>query len=200
MTSSLENPNMNPSLWSMRTMSMSVTKLLRESSWRAPGHRIPLQAPGLSFRAPLTCSHRFSPVLTCVDLSAACSRAIERRLFATMLQRQYRPLPGVATGVTPSMRASRSRLTERRVPGPFDGLSGGCGSTEERRVAGLPRWDPGHEGQFWDHPEIKEKAMADHAGLDGHHKATVEKIFSHPVSHNIQWHDVLSLLRGVSGP
>jgi hypothetical protein len=40
--------------------------------------------------------------------------------------------------------------------------------------------------------------MADHAGLDGHHKATVEKIFSHPVSHNIQWHDVLSLLQSVA--
>jgi len=45
---------------------------------------------------------------------------------------------------------------------------------------------------------IEEKAMAEHVELDGHHKATVEKIFSHPVSHNIQWHDVLSLLRGVA--
>lgn len=26
----------------------------------------------------------------------------------------------------------------------------------------------------------------------------MEKIFSHPVSHNIQWHDVLSLLRAVA--
>jgi hypothetical protein len=34
--------------------------------------------------------------------------------------------------------------------------------------------------------------------LDGHHRATVEKIFRHPVSHNIQWHDVLSLLRSVA--
>jgi hypothetical protein len=40
--------------------------------------------------------------------------------------------------------------------------------------------------------------MAEHVELDGHHKATVEKIFSHPVSHNIQWHDVLSLLRAVA--
>jgi hypothetical protein len=40
--------------------------------------------------------------------------------------------------------------------------------------------------------------MADHVGLDAHHKATVEKIFSHPVSHNIQWHDVLSLLQSVA--
>ena len=39
--------------------------------------------------------------------------------------------------------------------------------------------------------------MAEHVDLDGHHKATVEKIFSHPVSHNIQWHDVLSLLEGL---
>jgi len=27
--------------------------------------------------------------------------------------------------------------------------------------------------------------MAEHVELDGHHKATVEKIFSHPVGHNI---------------
>jgi hypothetical protein len=30
--------------------------------------------------------------------------------------------------------------------------------------------------------------------LDSHHRATVEKIFSHPTSHNIDWRDVLSLL------
>jgi len=33
--------------------------------------------------------------------------------------------------------------------------------------------------------------------LDAHHRATVEKIFAHPMSHNIQWHDVLSLLQRV---
>jgi hypothetical protein len=37
-------------------------------------------------------------------------------------------------------------------------------------------------------PEIK---------LDSHHRATVEKIFSHPTSHNIDWRDVLSLLEAV---
>ena len=36
--------------------------------------------------------------------------------------------------------------------------------------------------------------MAEGSELDGHHRATVEKIFNHPVNHNIQWHDVLSLL------
>jgi hypothetical protein len=40
--------------------------------------------------------------------------------------------------------------------------------------------------------------MADGMELDGHHRATVEKIFNHPVSHNIQWHDVLSLLQSVA--
>jgi hypothetical protein len=40
--------------------------------------------------------------------------------------------------------------------------------------------------------------MADGTELDGHHQATVEKIFNHPVSHNIQWHDVLSLLQSVA--
>ena len=34
--------------------------------------------------------------------------------------------------------------------------------------------------------------------LDAHHRATVVKIFNHPVSHNIQWHDVLSLLEKVA--
>jgi hypothetical protein len=40
--------------------------------------------------------------------------------------------------------------------------------------------------------------MAEQVGLDGHHKATLEKIFTHPTSHNIEWHDVLSLLEGVA--
>jgi hypothetical protein len=40
--------------------------------------------------------------------------------------------------------------------------------------------------------------MAEAEGLDAHHRATVEKIFNHPVSHNIQWHDVLSLLEAVA--
>jgi hypothetical protein len=40
--------------------------------------------------------------------------------------------------------------------------------------------------------------MAEGEELDGHHQATVEKIFHHPVSHNIQWHDVLSLLQSVA--
>jgi hypothetical protein len=40
--------------------------------------------------------------------------------------------------------------------------------------------------------------MAEQVQLDGHHKATLEKIFTHPTSHNIEWHDVLSLLEGVA--
>ncbi len=40
--------------------------------------------------------------------------------------------------------------------------------------------------------------MARGKELDRHHRATVEKIFNHPVSHNIQWHDVLSLLQAVA--
>jgi len=46
--------------------------------------------------------------------------------------------------------------------------------------------------------KAKESEMAEGRELDGHHRATVEKIFSHPVSHNIQWHDVLSLLQSVA--
>jgi hypothetical protein len=39
--------------------------------------------------------------------------------------------------------------------------------------------------------------MAEDIKLNSHHRVTVEKIFQHPVSHNIQWHDVLSLLESV---
>ena len=40
--------------------------------------------------------------------------------------------------------------------------------------------------------------MAEEIKLDGHHRATLKKIFQHPTSHNIQWHDVLSLLESVA--
>ena len=40
--------------------------------------------------------------------------------------------------------------------------------------------------------------MAEGIELDAHHRATVEKIFGHPAGHNIQWHDVLSLLQSVA--
>jgi len=39
--------------------------------------------------------------------------------------------------------------------------------------------------------------MAEGLELDGHHRATLEKIFRHPAGHNIQWHDVFSLLERV---
>ena len=40
--------------------------------------------------------------------------------------------------------------------------------------------------------------MTDETKLDAHHRKTVEKLFTHPTSHNIQWHDVLSLLKAVA--
>jgi hypothetical protein len=40
--------------------------------------------------------------------------------------------------------------------------------------------------------------VVDGIRLNGHHRRTLEKIFQHPVSHNTQWHDVLSLLRHVA--
>jgi hypothetical protein len=33
--------------------------------------------------------------------------------------------------------------------------------------------------------------------LTSHHRATLRKIFQHPVSNNIEWHDVVSLLEAV---
>jgi hypothetical protein len=35
------------------------------------------------------------------------------------------------------------------------------------------------------------------AHLDGRHRDTLRQIFEHPVSHNIEWHAVLSLLEAV---
>ncbi len=40
--------------------------------------------------------------------------------------------------------------------------------------------------------------MVEDTKLNAHHRVTLEKIFQHPVSHNIQWHDVLSLLQSVA--
>ena len=40
--------------------------------------------------------------------------------------------------------------------------------------------------------------MAEGTKLDGHHRATLEKIFNHQAGPNIQWHDVLSLLQSVA--
>ena len=33
--------------------------------------------------------------------------------------------------------------------------------------------------------------------LSSHHRSTLVKIFQHPTSHNIEWHDVLSLLTAI---
>jgi hypothetical protein len=35
------------------------------------------------------------------------------------------------------------------------------------------------------------------AHLDGRHRDTLRQIFGHPVSHNIEWHAVMSLLEAV---
>ena len=34
--------------------------------------------------------------------------------------------------------------------------------------------------------------------LNSHHRDTLAQIFAHPASHNIEWHDVLSLLEAVA--
>ena len=33
--------------------------------------------------------------------------------------------------------------------------------------------------------------------LSGHHRDTVQKILQHPAGHNIEWHDVVSLLEAI---
>jgi hypothetical protein len=35
------------------------------------------------------------------------------------------------------------------------------------------------------------------AHLNSHHRTTLQKILQHPAGHNIEWHDVVSLLRAV---
>jgi len=39
--------------------------------------------------------------------------------------------------------------------------------------------------------------MTERIHLNRHHRVMVEGIFHHPVGHNIEWHDVLSLLHRV---
>ena len=33
--------------------------------------------------------------------------------------------------------------------------------------------------------------------LSGHHREMAQKILQHPISHNIEWHDVVSLLEAI---
>ena len=40
-------------------------------------------------------------------------------------------------------------------------------------------------------------ATPDPMHLSSHHRTTLQKILQHPAGHNIEWHDVLSLLRVV---
>jgi hypothetical protein len=40
-------------------------------------------------------------------------------------------------------------------------------------------------------------SMSGPKDLTSHHRNTLNKIFQHPASHNIEWHDVLSLLTAI---
>ena len=75
-------------------------------------------------------------------------------------------------------------------------LGSTCGAMGSFGTVGRQRWvarcgEPRSQGAN------KEGAMSETHKLNAHHRATVQKIFQHPVSHNIQWHDVASLLRAV---
>ena len=39
--------------------------------------------------------------------------------------------------------------------------------------------------------------MAEPVHLNNHHRNTLHEIFRHPVSHNIEWHAVISLLEAI---
>src|ERR1700742_1687272 len=41
----------------------------------------------------------------------------------------------------------------------------------------------------------EEQPMSEPTHLNNHHRNTLRQIFQHPVSHNIEWHSVLSLLQ-----
>jgi hypothetical protein len=43
---------------------------------------------------------------------------------------------------------------------------------------------------------MSSTAAPDH--LNSHHRDTLAQIFAHPAGHNIEWHDVLSLLEAVA--
>ena len=40
-------------------------------------------------------------------------------------------------------------------------------------------------------------STAEPVHLNNHHRTTLRQIFEHPVSHNIEWHAVLSLLEAI---
>lgn len=40
-------------------------------------------------------------------------------------------------------------------------------------------------------------SSSEHVHLSNHHRTTLAKIFQHPVSHNLEWKDVLSLMGAV---
>ncbi|MGA7834934.1 MAG: hypothetical protein WCA31_06955 [Acidimicrobiales bacterium] len=40
--------------------------------------------------------------------------------------------------------------------------------------------------------------MSDAERLSHHHRATLERIFQHPVTHNLEWNDVRSLLNAIA--
>ena len=48
-----------------------------------------------------------------------------------------------------------------------------------------------------DHTAESDQGEVDAIKLDGHNRHTLERLFAHPTSHNIQWHDVRSLLEQV---
>jgi hypothetical protein len=44
---------------------------------------------------------------------------------------------------------------------------------------------------------VKTPSTSGPTDLSSHHRNTLSKIFQHPASHNIEWHDVLSLLAAI---
>jgi hypothetical protein len=44
---------------------------------------------------------------------------------------------------------------------------------------------------------VTQSAIPDPPNLSGPHLDTLSQVFRHPTSHNIEWHDVLSLLKAV---
>jgi hypothetical protein len=49
----------------------------------------------------------------------------------------------------------------------------------------------------FDYKATPRSVMESHQHLNNHHRTTLRKIFEHPTSHNIEWHDVISLLNHV---
>jgi hypothetical protein len=110
----------------------------------------------------------------------SCLDAQSPAIAETMLERPVTPISAYLAARRPV------GLPGRACPQPYaDGFGQSVGTRGEQNARGnVTRWSRlfRSAGRFMD------------AHLSSHHRDTIEKIFSHPTSGNIEWREVLSLL------